>query len=172
MKPTPLFEIQKDLDTRILVKHELSISLDLLYKRFLASLVELGECANDDRSFKYWSENQQPKSTVLEEYVDKLHFVLSVGLALQSLGFITKLPVLLNPAGQMDKTKQFLDVYAATTRLYESVKQEAATIAIWYKRLFELFLGLGVALGFTEDQIESAYMKKNEVNHQRQREGY
>ena len=172
MKPTQLFKIQKDLDTRILVKHKLSLSLDVLYKRFLASLVELGECANDDRSFKYWSENQQQKPTVLEEYVDKLHFVLSIGLALQSLGFIAKLPVQLNPIGQMNKTKQFLDVYAATTRLYEAVEQEAATKALWYKRLFELFLGLGVALGFTEDQIESAYMKKNEVNHQRQSNGY
>lgn len=33
------------------------------------------ECANDWRGFKYGSEDAKPKETLLEEYVDGLHFV-------------------------------------------------------------------------------------------------
>ncbi|MFY0167293.1 dUTP diphosphatase, partial [Bacillus anthracis] len=34
------------------------------------------------------------------------------------------------------------------------------------------FLGLGKKLGFTFEEIEQGYYKKNEVNHQRQDNGY
>jgi dimeric dUTPase (all-alpha-NTP-PPase superfamily) len=59
--------------------------------------VELGECANEWRGFKFWSVNQIPHTSavrvptmmeedkeyynpLLEEYVDGLHFVLELGL--------------------------------------------------------------------------------------------
>jgi dimeric dUTPase (all-alpha-NTP-PPase superfamily) len=59
--------------------------------------VELGECANEWRGFKFWSVNQLPHTSavrtpcmmeedkeyynpLLEEYVDGLHFVLELGL--------------------------------------------------------------------------------------------
>ncbi|MDA6141611.1 dUTPase, partial [Escherichia coli] len=67
-------------------------------KRLLAFIVELGECAQEHRGFKYWSKDQQPRTKavrvpammeedkeyynpLLEEYVDGLHFVLELGLA-------------------------------------------------------------------------------------------
>src|SRR5690625_3584703 len=108
-----LFEIQAELDKRIVEKHGLQ-NEDLLDKKILALQVELGELANEWRGFKFWSEDQEPnicdlpkgtctcrdcemyycdkvhESTVeaknlyvnplLEEYVDCLHFILSIGL--------------------------------------------------------------------------------------------
>lgn len=41
-----------------------------------------------------------------------------------------------------------------------------------YKELTERFLGLGLCLGFTWEQIVEAYKEKNEVNHERQENGY
>ncbi|WP_176714346.1 dUTP diphosphatase, partial [Limosilactobacillus reuteri] len=41
-----------------------------------------------------------------------------------------------------------------------------------YGRIIMVFLGLGKLLGFTWDEIEQAYFKKNEVNHKRQDSGY
>ena len=41
----------------------------------------------------------------------------------------------------------------------------------WYM-LVDLFIGLGEMLGFTREQIETAYLDKNKINHQRQENGY
>jgi dimeric dUTPase (all-alpha-NTP-PPase superfamily) len=40
-----------------------------------------------------------------------------------------------------------------------------------YQIVLSLFLALGEMLGFTWDQIEEAYMKKNAKNHRRQDSG-
>ncbi|MDP4163398.1 MAG: dUTP diphosphatase [Bacillota bacterium] len=41
-----------------------------------------------------------------------------------------------------------------------------------FKGLFSLFLQLGKMLGFTFIEIEQAYFQKNDVNYQRQQNGY
>ncbi len=41
-----------------------------------------------------------------------------------------------------------------------------------YTLLFESYLTLGLKLGFTEQDVFNAYMKKNEVNYERQKSGY
>src|SRR5699024_11539088 len=72
--------MQNDLDTYIAKKHNL-IEKDLFEERFLALLVELGELANETRCFKFWSTKERSnESVILEEYVDNIHFLLSIGL--------------------------------------------------------------------------------------------
>ncbi|KFZ32146.1 dUTPase, partial [Anoxybacillus flavithermus] len=44
--------------------------------------------------------------------------------------------------------------------------------SIAYIDMFGKFLGLGEMLGFTWEQVEEAYMKKNAENHSRQERGY
>jgi dimeric dUTPase (all-alpha-NTP-PPase superfamily) len=51
----PLFEQQKKLMDRIGYNEP-----DRFEKTILALLVEVGECANEWRGFKYWSKNQEP----------------------------------------------------------------------------------------------------------------
>lgn len=41
-----------------------------------------------------------------------------------------------------------------------------------YIELFTSYLRLGQALEFEQEEIEKAYLDKNEVNHQRQTQGY
>lgn len=97
MNLTKLFEMQKVLDERINKEKGLE-GQDLLPQKILALLVELGELANEWRGFKFWSKRQFPtnlevhsidkegnvyyRNTLLEEYVDCLHFLLSIGLEL------------------------------------------------------------------------------------------
>lgn len=55
----PLYEMQDILDKRIIKEKGLE-SYDLLEEKILALQVELAECANEWRGFKYWSKNQEP----------------------------------------------------------------------------------------------------------------
>jgi dimeric dUTPase (all-alpha-NTP-PPase superfamily) len=92
-----LFELQRQLDEHIEKEHPRKPGEDRLAKKILALMVELGELANEARFFKYWSHDQEPRTAVLtwpygaggppvyrnrvlEEFVDGLHFILSIGL--------------------------------------------------------------------------------------------
>ena len=85
-----LFQEQFKLDKTIQEKHQVTYQ-DTLIKRILALLVELGECLNETRSFKFWSyKKPSPNEVILEEYVDALHFYLSLGLCLNIDKFVYK----------------------------------------------------------------------------------
>ena len=156
-----LFDIQRQLDEAIIKNHNL-YDKDLLPSKILALEVELGELANETRCFKFWSRKpSSSKSVVLEEYVDCLHFLLSIGL---DEGFSqVHINMKDNPR---DLVYQFQDIFNKTTKFYETLKKED------YIDLFEGFLSLGKKLGFSSSEIEKAYLIKNQVNHQRQAEGY
>lgn len=158
-----LFEMQQTLDSRIENEHGLK-DKDLFQKKVLALLVELGELANETRCFKFWS--QKPASdadVILEEYVDGLHFIMSLGLEKgYRYGGSTK-------SGYdtvKDLTEAFQDVYGEVHTFQEDPTEQK------YDELFSSFLLLGVSLGFSEKDIQRAYYEKNEKNHQRQEEGY
>lgn len=107
--------------------------------------------------------------TVLEEYVDCLHFILSIGL---DIG-------LTNP-----KRENLHEELVNTTEAFQHAFNWCATLdfarsqGIWngkgkaYERLVDVFIALGYFLGFSWEQIEAAYIAKNEVNHSRQANGY
>ncbi|GAA0735393.1 dUTP diphosphatase [Clostridium oceanicum] len=81
-----LYELQKELDDYILENKKKKIDeKELLTDTILALHVEVSELANATRIFKHWS-NKGPmeRDEILEEYVDVLHFFLSVG---NQLGF-------------------------------------------------------------------------------------
>ncbi|WP_342443764.1 dUTP diphosphatase [Lysinibacillus sp. FSL K6-0075] len=155
--------------------------------KLLALQVELGECANEWRGFKKWSKDQEPRTKVpvtawgepynnplLEEYVDCLHFILSIGLELGANKWmkLSEYPVA-NENGSI--TLQFLDVHSKTLKVVEEIiRMESAPAEIrdLYTQAFESFLQLGAKLGFTWEQVEEAYYAKNKVNHARQANGY
>ncbi|MFD3445359.1 dUTP diphosphatase [Microbacteriaceae bacterium 4G12] len=158
-----LFKLQKELDERILEQHNLEPK-KLLKEKILALLVEVGELANETRCFKYWSNKpSSERDVVLEEYVDGLHFILSIGI---DLGVDRNF--LFYKCTQSNKTvvQIFLDVYGKVIRFHE---QPSITN---YIELFTSYLRLGQALEFAQEDIEQAYLAKNEVNHERQTQGY
>jgi len=157
---TTLFDQQRRLDERIKEEHQLSGNQ--FDERLLALLVELGELANETRSFKFWStKGPSPQDVILEEYVDGIHFLLSLGLA---LGYERES----FPAGSsyLDATDAFLDVFRKVTNFGLS-KTEAM-----YETLMAAYLELGYTLGFNEELIMMAYVSKNKQNHERQDQGY
>lgn len=46
------------------------------------------------------------------------------------------------------------------------------TILDEYADVMHFFLSVGNQLGFTSEEIEKAYIRKNEINYRRQKEGY
>ena len=171
-----MLEAQQELDQRIYEKHNLEPA-DLFGEKLVALLVELAEMANESRFFKYWSEDKDPRQELLEEYVDALHFFLSVGLLkgweralrppggsirptsrdltelyLEMIGFLSAAQV-----GNMDRV-----TYNGMER------DEMAFHLAWIN-----FLTMGTAhFHFSPNEIEAAYFLKNETNHQRQAGGY
>ncbi|SES95794.1 Dimeric dUTPase, all-alpha-NTP-PPase (MazG) superfamily [Natronincola peptidivorans] len=161
MEIQQLFHIQKQLDETICNNHNLH-NKDLIPAKILALEVELGELANETRCFKFWSKKMaSPKDVILEEYVDCLHFLLSIGL--DEDFHEAKFYIKENPR---DLIQQFQDVFRKCSNFHQSLSEEA------YVDLFEGFLSLGGKLGFTWQEVEEAYLKKNQVNYQRQEEGY
>lgn len=184
MNLNKLFEIQAGLDYHI-VKEKGLEGQGLLDKKILALQVELGELANEQRTWKFWSHDQRPrgqgtyleyrpvdqggnhwvtKNPLLEEYVDCLHFILSIGLDKK---YTTGITVDLEEMRYEDTiTKQFSEVFYYITELGSMQGYEE------YLDLVESFAVLGDCLGFTWEQIEQAYLAKNQINHERQLNGY
>ncbi|MBU3091072.1 dUTP diphosphatase [Clostridium sp. CM028] len=156
-----LFQMQNTLDHRIQVQHNLE-GVPLLQKKILSLQVELGELANETRCFKFWS-TKKPSSNdvILEEYVDCIHFILSLGIEknFQDITLNTKCIT-------SELSQQFLTVY---TNISDFIICSSLDN---YLNIFQNFLSLGQNLGFSEEDIENAYFYKNKINHERQDNGY
>jgi len=153
--------MQDTLDKRILAEHNLS-GIPLLRKKILSLQVELGELANETRCFKFWSTKAaSSKDIILEEYVDCLHFILSIGLekSFQDIYLNTKYIT-------SELSEQFLNLYIHITDFTICSSSDK------YFNIFQNFLSLGHNLGFSEEEIENAYLYKNNINHERQDNGY
>ncbi|WP_102274316.1 dUTP diphosphatase [Cytobacillus massiliigabonensis] len=158
-----LFAMQKGLDQHIESQHQLE-NEDLFDRKTLALLVELGELANETRCFKFWSLKQpSERKVILEEYVDGIHFILSLGL---ECGFETEKDYKANIHKAESVNDQFLLIYELISKFRAGKSLQE------YKILFQAYLHLGELLGFHSEETEQAYLDKNEVNYQRQQEGY
>lgn len=156
-----LFTMQKQLDTYIETNQEVS-GRDLFEEKVLALFAEIGELANETRCFKFWS--SKPKSEadiILAEYVDGLHFIMSLGL---DYGYQYEPQSIKTDSSS--ETEHFNRVFASSTAFKQ--KPSAAN----YDNLFVRYLELGNKLGFNEEAIYQGYRKKNEINYERQDEGY
>ncbi|KKE79021.1 dUTP diphosphatase [Oceanobacillus caeni] len=157
-----LYSMQQSLDNHIESNHQLK-NQDLFQEKYLALLVELGELANETRCFKFWSnKSRNNNDIILEEYVDGLHFILSLGLEKGYRYTSRNLSELTRAA----ETEQFNIVFESCINFYKNVSKET------YEQLFMNFLLLGEVLGFSESDIQVAYYKKNEINFERQNKGY
>lgn len=163
MNLSKLFEMQRELDERI-VKEKGLEGRDLLPEKILALQVELGELANEWRGFKFWKVDPQPSDKVLEEYVDCLHFILSIGIEFgvhKKFGpfewAFSKYPIW---------SRTWLELLEQVGKLWHTDRHDE----YWFT--FYLFKQLGYSLGFNWEQIEAAYVAKNAINHDRQASGY
>lgn len=109
---------------------------------------------------------------LLEEYVDCVHFFLSIAIKkgwedamnIQEEGF----EELKKKGFEGGLTGIFLEMKWWLLNSYMSSTKKTSFSVAW-----SLFLSIGtIGFGFKWEQIEAAYMEKNAVNHQRQQEGY
>lgn len=158
-----LFVMQEKLDHHIMEEHNL-YGKTLFSEKLLALQVEIAELANETRCFKFWS-NKGPssKETILEEYVDCLHFILTIGLEKNYTDTTFTIP---KESVDADITEQFLNLYIDINDFIICSSKDH------YETLFEDFLLLGSSLSFSEKEIENAYYRKNTINHNRQVIGY
>lgn len=170
-----IYEIQRELDQKIKENHHLQHK-DLIPSKGLALLVEVGELANETRCFKFWSlKPSSADETILEEYVDGLHFILSLGLdqgieqaAIEQLA--QQEALWQSRTGKKEHQEQLVERF---THVFQTISHFIQTRETNdYVRLFAEYLALGSALGFDWEAIYHAYLRKNEINHQRQEEGY
>ncbi|TCP32170.1 dimeric dUTPase (all-alpha-NTP-PPase superfamily) [Scopulibacillus darangshiensis] len=153
-----LYDMQKQLDDRIIQKHGLE-SQDLLPNLILSLQVEVGEFCNEWQGFKHWKVNPKPKLGLLEECVDCLHFILSIGNAKGYRGY-------LEVSKSSDLIKEF-----------NSLFNKIGDFWFWpskknYMIIFGIFMNITEMLGFTRKDILRGYIDKNTVNHTRQVNGY
>lgn len=202
MNLSKLFEMQRELDERIMDEHPELKGQNNLDWKILALQVELGECANEWRGFKKWSKDQEAriyeechvcnghgktmvpsfpsfddfeqeicpvcqgegvtgKNPLLEEYVDCLHFILSIGLEKWN-GYDYEL----KSVRERFLTDQFNWLFR---KVGDFSQYPTKGNYFW---IINIFVGLGEMLGFTWEQIEQAYFQKNVINHKRQEAGY
>lgn len=160
-----LYDKQAKLDTYITTTHGL-IDTSLFEEKFLALLVELGELANETRCFKFWSKKQaSERAIILEEYVDNVHFLLSIGLE-KGYKYTSEREIEQATDPCSDVTKQFNRVFQHCLQFYNDQTESS------YTKMIQQYLHLATHLGFTKADIERAYDKKNEVNYERQEQGY
>jgi dimeric dUTPase (all-alpha-NTP-PPase superfamily) len=153
--------MQNALDKRIETEHNLE-GIPLLHKKILSLQVELGELANETRCFKFWSTKEpSSKDIILEEYVDCLHFILSIGIEKDFQDITLEVNHI-----TCDLSEQFLSLYTTITNFVTLPSMDN------YLKVFQEFLSLGKNLGFSVEDIENAYLYKNNINHERQDNGY
>lgn len=165
-----LFEMQKALDYRIEQEHPVKEDEDRLSKKTLALQVELGELANElPQIFKFWSNKKNDYKKALGEYVDVLHFMLSIGNGIKGFDYRTvEKFMVFGTYPNRRETLVFQKLFSETSQMAND-KENALG---YYLNAFQWLLELGYMLGFTWEQIEIAYIKKNEVNHVRQTNKY
>lgn len=174
--------LQKDLDEVINKNHPIELNEDRTANKIAALVVELAEFANEARFFKYWSEDREPRTTALEEYVDGVHFFISVALdkgwekalyvpeerfiRIEEKGF---------PGGITEAFNGV--VYNLVKSQYEGNAkykgEHYRSSENFFNEAWFLFMAIGlVAYGYTEEDIEAAYILKNVENHSRQNNNY
>ena len=155
-----LFEMQHALDQ--FIEETQNVQKDVFEEKSLALLVELSELANETRCFKFWSKKgASEREVILEEFVDSIHFMLSLG---NMRGFL--LAEWPNLQEKQELTPLFIEL-TQVVLTFVKVQTEASYQALWNS-----YSILAYNLGFTVEDIVKAYKEKNEKNYERQRSGY
>lgn len=160
MNLNKLSETQKILDDRI-VKEKCLEGQNLLDKKILALYTEIGELSNElPKDFKFWSNKKNNYERALKEYIDCVHFSLSIGIEFEYTDFD-------QTAIYSDSILEQFNTFFWSIAQFDYNRYESD-----YDFMIGNLIGLGKMLGFTSDQIEQAYFDKNKENHERQNNGY
>jgi len=159
-----LLEKQQELDDYIMRERGFTHE-ETIEQRKLAFVVELAELAQEWRGFKYWSDNQQPSDKMIEEYVDVLHFALSL-----HNHYAPEVVVTLDEEAIQEYVKQ---TKTFVTRLLLGLLENSNETEIYSDgEMLAGVLVLSYALGLMPDDILKEYDRKYQINIERQNNGY
>ena len=99
---------------------------------------------------------------ILEEYVDSIHFLLSLGIE-KDLNMLKEWP---DPLLEEDLTTVFLKTNQSILEFLE--KHSMST----YQRVCSCYGNIADILGFSYEEVLDAYVAKNQKNYDRQKDGY
>lgn len=155
-----LFEKQRQLDR--FIEENQHVQKDVFTEKGLALLVELSELANETRCFKFWSKKgPSERAVLLEEFVDSIHFMLSLG---NMRGF------LLEEWPYLKEKQELTETFLNTTQTILTFLQHQTEEN--YSAIWKHYSIIAYNLNFTIDDVLQAYELKNEKNYERQRNGY
>jgi dimeric dUTPase (all-alpha-NTP-PPase superfamily) len=156
---TEMSIMQAKLDEMILQNHGIKKEADLSEYKVLDLIDELAELMNKTRCHKYWTKKPpNSREDLLEEYVDGLHFTLSIGNDIEA----PTVHHLIEKRKSL--VEQFRTLFIVVNEIYTPI---GFTLFLAY------FKGLGKLLGFDwQKDVVPAYYKKYEINIERQKEGY
>ncbi len=155
-------EKQKKLDKFILENTDGINEQQYWENRIIALQVEIGEVSNEIRFFKYWSKKtSSSKEIILDELVDCLHFAFSLGNTLNNDSWEFAMDDIKRPLNYI-----YFDIM---NKLNELVRNK--NINLFRSMLFNIS-EIAFYLGYSMDDINSAYDKKNKINFERQNTGY
>ena len=142
-----MLEAQKELDKANMKKSGLNeYPLEMVQTAYR---VELGELLQEWKQFKFWKINKGEidREKMLEEWADCMHFALSL--------FI------------QEEIEEDISEYCSYLETYEIIER---CFNLYF--VLENTLALGLKLGYTLEELEQAYWRKNKINWERIEGGY
>ncbi len=178
MNTEKMHQAQRLLDEVIHQKAGLA-QADTRSARAVALSVELAEMANAIRFFKHWSMKPADPEAALEEAADVLHFLLSLANDKEA-------KIRFEESGRYQRLKTVTGLYTnlmqSAMAMIGACQAETDLDTLWIPGLFnwadeiedftEDFLELISRYGISPGALQEEYFRKNEINHQRQSEGY
>ena len=148
MNLNKLFDLQKDLNYRLVEGHDLDEYV-LSQRKALGLHVQIAKLANSTNCFKFWNKkDSEDRKVVLENYLCSLFFILSIGIDK------CYTDININPRhSEYCLTDQFLTLYIDINDLVITSSKDH------YKTIFDDFLSLGLSLGFSDEEIENTYIE-------------
>ena len=127
--------------------------------------VELGELLQEWKQFKYWKMNkgEVQRDEMLKEWADCMHFALSLDYNNYPLYYTEHYnEILINHLEKFIKNIETWDIYLILNSCFYAGKV----------KILENTLKLGLKLGYTLEELEQAYWKKNKINWERIKNNY
>lgn len=156
-----LFKMQRELDSYI--ETNMKVNKDVFQRKGLALIVELAELANETRCFKFWSnKGASEREVILEEYVDSIHFLLSLGIE-KKLDYLEVWP-------QSNLKQEITEIFLMTNSAILDFLTNPSENR--YEKVWIMYGAIAEKLGFSSEEVLNAYISKNETNYERQKNGY
>lgn len=158
--------MQQKLDQEYSSHFEEGSNFELLETKILGIISEIGELNNEIPFHKYWKKNhKRDNKKILEEGADVISYVLSIANQLD-----IKLRYQEERADEYSIAKKaIMKLYTSAVNLYTGIEHDFSRELLSYivQDLLNGILSFLHFAGFTFEEIEAAYITKNQKNYSR-----